>query len=350
MHRNKLSLSLMLVGSLALISTTRSYKVALADTDHPSQGIDYAKLAKDLQEGGLDGWIHASVPGQGLYVFTWRDPKDFFTNAQFPLVSHVPGVMDQIKALTRHDQVHIKGEFIDNGAPIRHIYVTELALVKAFNDGPKDAYDYSVKLPDDLLKASELVAKVHATDNNGHMLVIEYKDVVLPVVVEDDNVAVRVKSFYRGDRIRLHYVVRSYPNRPSHLEPDPAAKESVETLKRIVDLNGKPANLEGVLVRFPKSPEIIFDVFALGTTDEYGITDDYTLVNFDDANVFKAIREKLQAAYEAHATSAVNGRNKFVLPNVKVHAVGTFNVQSPSQANPQILLQSPDDVSIAIAK
>ncbi|MGZ3706939.1 MAG: hypothetical protein ACXVA8_13000, partial [Bdellovibrionota bacterium] len=110
-------------------------------------------------------------------------------------------------------------------------------------------------------------------------------------------------------------------------------------------LHGKPAALDGELVLFPKSPEIIFNVFALLQHLDNGLTRQYTLVNFDDPALFKKIREKLQAEWDKFP-AYVNGRNKLVSTKVRVRAKGTFNEIDPGQANPQILLKSVDDVEL----
>ena len=333
--------------ALALVALGSSRPVQ-ADPNHPSAGVDYQALGDQLQGEGLVGWMHAVVPEQGLYVFTWRDPKTFFTSAEFPLVSHIPGMMDRIKALHRHDKVLVKGEFLANGAPQRHIYVTDITLLTPFGGAPADPYTYKVKVPDDLKTQHDLIAKVHAVDANGHVLVIEYKDVVLPVYVERDSDAAQIKDYWRGDEIRLHYVLRSYPHQPQHLSPDAALAKPIELVHKIAEINNKPADLEGSLVMFPKSPEINFDVYALQATDANGVTYDYTLVNLTDQAVFQAIRAKLAAAYNSNSMNAVNGRNKFIEPHVKVHAVGTFLEVSPAQANPQIQLKSADDLHITV--
>ena len=69
-------------------------------------------------------------------------------------------------------------------------------------------------------------------------------------------------------------------------------------------------------------------------------------MNFDNPDVFTAIRTKLQAAWDKSGSAYVNGRNKLVSTKVRVRATGTFNEVDPSQANPQILLNSADSVQV----
>jgi hypothetical protein len=120
----------------------------------------------------------------------------------------------------------------------------------------------------------------------------------------------------------------------------------VEVLERLVDLHDKFACVEGTLVKFPKSPDVSFDVFALQRTDNDHVTLDYTLVNFDNVELFKEIRQKSAAAWDAHPESVINGRNKLHNPRLHVKACGTLNVVAPSQANPQILIDKIEDLTI----
>jgi hypothetical protein len=120
----------------------------------------------------------------------------------------------------------------------------------------------------------------------------------------------------------------------------------VKVLESITSLHGKPAVIEGALIMFPKSPEIIFNVFAVQQELQSGLKRQYTLVNFEDPAAFAKIREKLQAAWDKHKGETVNGRNKLVSLRIKVKATGTFNEVYPNQANPQILLKSAASVEI----
>lgn len=339
--------SLFCVVMLALVTTSMVVtKQVYADPIDPSAGVDFGKLEALLKGEGLEGWIHGAVNEQGLYVFTWRSPDDFFTSAQFPIVSHIPAVQEQLKGLKRHDHVRLKGQFLQNGAPQRHIYATQLVLVDSFDQSPEGSYDYSVEVPKDLAGKTELIAKVHIVDAGGSVLVIEYKDAVLPVFIKRTEDRAQVKDYYRGDKIKLHFKLRTFPDRPTHLEPAEDVGKAIELLEPLVDLHGKAGERKGVIVKFPRSPQVAFDVFALQTIDGDGVTLDYTLLNPEDTAVFEAIRKKLGDAFDAHADKAVNGRNKLVVPGLMVRASGIFNVISPSQANPQIYLKSADDVVI----
>ncbi len=106
------------------------------------------------------------------------------------------------------------------------------------------------------------------------------------------------------------------------------------------------AVIEGALILFPKSPEIIFNIFAVQQELPDGLKRQYTLVNMEDPEAFAKIRAKLQAAWDKYGKEYVNGRNKFVSQRIRVKATGTFNQVSANQANPQVFLKNADAIEI----
>jgi hypothetical protein len=174
------------------------------------------------------------------------------------------------------------------------------------------------------------------------MIVCEYKDAVVPVV----GIPGKANNLYRGDKVKIRFKIQSHPRRPSHLVLDETAEKPVEVMERLVDLHGRETCVEGTLVKFPKSPEVSFDVFALQRTDSDFVTLDYTLVNFENVELFKAIREKAAAAWDQHPETVTNGRNKLHNPRLNVKACGTLNVVSPSQANPQVVINKIEDLTL----
>lgn len=310
----------------------------------PPQTLNLQALGKELASGGLAGWVHGAVEDQSLYVFTYRDPKDFFTSIEFPIVPRDEKIRQQLRRLRRHDHVLVKGRFIENTSPLRHILVTELKPLQLWEKGASlPEYTYEASLPSALKGKNPIVAKVHAVAEEGRVLVIEYQDRILPVFVPDPASA---RALYRGDKIRLRYVIQERPGQPVHLRPDPKVKQPIRVLAPIKSRHGKKATLEGVLVQFPQSPQIRFDVYALQTLDRDGIVLDYTLVNFKNPETFQKIRQKLETVWKQHESHVVSGRNKLVNPKIRVRATGVLNIQAPNQANPQIVLD--DEAAIRV--
>jgi hypothetical protein len=315
--------------------------------------VNLARVDAELRAGGTMGFIHgrAAYPsananaGVEYTVFTIREANDFFSHYEAPLVGATAAVDAQLRMLGRHDQIRVRGEFIANGAPVRHIRVREFDVVKRHDSGTLPPYEYQARIPDDLLNVSSFVGKVHAIAEGGRVLVVEYKDVVLPLFPRSPE---WTRELFRGDTIRVYHKIRSEPQAPPHLMFDPAVANPLVRLHRIQDLHAQPARLTGTLAKFPKSPQIVTDVFALLYTNEYGITHDYTLANLEDPEVFRAIREKIAAVWDADAAHARRGRNQLFNPHLRVTANGTFNVVSADQANPQILLRSANDVTVEV--
>jgi hypothetical protein len=314
-----------------------------------ANAIDLKEVEKQLTTTGVEGWIHGSVADQGLYVFTYRSANDFFDYVEMSLVAPdlVPGKPDiakQLKTLTRHDKVRIKGSFLDNPSPQKHISVTSIEILKPFqNPYPSDPYQHEAKLPDDLLNKSTATFLIHAIAGDGHILVAEYKDSICPIYVKNADLT---KNLFRNDVVQLNFKIAKDPDHPMHLRLLENAPEPVKVLDSIQAKHGKPAVVEGALILFPKSPEIVFNVFAVQEQLPEGLSRQYTLVNFEDQAVFAKIRGDLQKAWDKYPGEYVNGRNKFVSKRIRVRATGTFNEVSDSQANPQILLKTVDSIQI----
>jgi hypothetical protein len=209
-----------------------------------------------------------------------------------------------------------------------------------------EPYEYAAKLPDDLVGKSSAEFLVHAVAAEGRVVVLEYKDAIVPLPVRRPELT---RDLYRNDRVRIHYKVKSEPSRPLHLVLNDEHPAPVEVLERIVEKHGKAADLQGRLVMFPRSPEISRDVFALHTPLADGSSRQYTLVNFESREIFDAITEKLTKAWQANPTHT-NGRNKLLSSSIEVRAKGTFNVVDPNQANVQILLKSAEDLELIVKR
>lgn len=306
--------------------------------------FDWEAIENALKGDGLSGWVHGAAHDLDTYVFTFRDPDDFFKHVEMSLLPFSQDAKDVMGKLGRHDAVVIKGMFLQNPSLQRHIGVTAIEVTKPHETKIQARpYEREAKMPYDLLDKTEVTVLVHATVEEGKILVVEYKDAIVPVFVKDNSFT---KDLFRGDVIRLKYKQIESPRLPTHITLDIDAKEPVSVLRSITKRHGERATLEGLLVLFPKSPQIVFDIFALQSIDEDGIKINFTLVNFDDQDLFKAIREKLAGAWSSYPDNVTSGRNYFVNTGVNLKVSGTWNVVSKSQANPQLLIDSLDDIVI----
>ncbi|HEX5046357.1 MAG TPA: hypothetical protein VFX89_04490 [Gammaproteobacteria bacterium] len=303
------------------------------------------KFERTLQAGRpLEGEIHGAYPDLNLYVLSYRNPKDFFDYVDVSLIAASPEVAAELAELHRHDRVRIEGSLADNRSQQRHVEVRSLDVVTKYEASPAiPPYEHQASIPDELAGKDNELFLVHAVNAGGAVLVVERKDGVLPVYVRRPELT---RDLARNDVVRLHYVIRARPNRPVHLELADVERP-VEVVDSITALHGKPAMIEGPLVLFPKSPQVLFNVFAVLQELPGDAHRQFTLANFDDPDTFTAIRNKLQAAWDAAGPgAAVSGRNKLVSTKVRVRVTGTYNQIDPNQANAQIVLSGPDAIEI----
>ncbi len=308
--------------------------------------VDIAEVGRQLAGPGCDGWIHGSVSDRNLYVFTYRTPGNFFDYIEMSLVSFDPAILRQLATFSRNDEVLVKGSFMNNPSPQKHIQVSSISMVKKFEPAyPVAPYQYQARIPDELLHLSRATVLVHAVGGDGKILVVEYKDQIVPIYVTKPELT---QGLYRNDVIDVAIKIQATPNRPTHLnvvDTDPAPLKVVDSIRA---LHGKPAAVTGALILFPKSPEIKTNVFAVEQKLDNGLTRQFTLTNMSDMNVFMQILNKLQAAWDKYPGTYVNGRNKRVSTKIQVKATGTFNEVDPSQANAQIFLDSADKVEVLV--
>jgi hypothetical protein len=311
---------------------------------------DIPALSKLLVAGQLPGRVHAAVPDRGIYVFTfYRNPKNVFVAANYPMTPANPEVAKRLAEVKRHDGLLIKGSFIDNRAPIKHIRLDDFQITSVYKaDEIPAKRPYGTRIPEDLPEAGKphrhLIAKVHAVADEGRILVVEYGDAVVPVFVKDPKLT---EKLYRNDKVRIAFTLPDHPARPQHLWLDMADPTPLEILEGLVARHGQPYEAEGALVRYPLSPQLTSEVYALEVIDSDNVFRDFTLLNFDPA-IFKTIREKLAAAWKSRPAQGVDGRNKLVNTQIRVRAKGTFNLVARNQANAQILLKSADDITITM--
>lgn len=318
-----------------------SFGIALLLCSPMARAVDINQIEKDLNSTGVQGWIHGAVHERGLYVFTYRNPKDFFDYIEMSLIAFTPELQAKLATLNRHDKILVKGAFLPNPSPQKHISASSIEVVEKFQSKYEvKPYEHEAKIPDELLKINTALFLVHAIASEGHILVVEYKDQVLPIFVKNNSLT---KDLFRNDVVQLNFKV--YPDHPTHLGLDESAP--IKVVDSIKALHGKSAAVEGALIMFPKSPEILFNVFAVQQELQGGLKRQFTLVNFDDPAEFAKIRKVLQEAWDKHPDQFKNARNKLLSTKISVKATGTFNEVDPNQANPQILLKTVSSITIS---
>lgn len=315
--------------------------------------IDLTELEKQIKADGIEGEVHGAAHDYKQYVFTYRDPKNFFNAVQLPLLSRKDEIVAVLKTLQRHDRVKVWGEFKDLSAPQRHIALSKVEVVKK-TEVTLPEYHREAPLPADLNGKKTIRALVHAVEDDGKILVLDYNGSVVPLFTtvekeegKTEDKSTLAKDLYRNDSVELDFVIQAHPKMPVHVRFSADSETPLRVLKSLVKEHDQEGTREGNLVLFPKNPQVKFNVFALEYENEFGLKHNYTLLNFDNADLFKQIREKLQAAWDAGPQDAiVNGRNKAINPKVRIRAKGKFNMVDPGQANPQIVLEKLEDLEI----
>ncbi len=323
------------VFSLVLIACSSLYST-------PSRAFDLAAFKTQLADGSATVEVHGIDTVNNRYVVTARG-SSFFDYQHFALLGSTSDVWTTIKGLKRHDKIKLRGQLTTEARPFLHINASEVAMVTPYSEN-LGKYEYKVKLPDDLLGRSSLIGKVHASHGDGKMLVVDYNGTILPVLVPASH-QTAAKAIARGDIVKISYELRDRPTQITHLNLKEEAG-ALEVLEAISAQHGKTVEYSGDLVLFPKSPQVLFNVFAFQKVLADQQTLEYTIVNFDSPELFERIRSKLQAAWDGSTIAAVNDRNKLLKRGLVVTVKGTVNFQDPNQANPQVIVQRLEDVTI----
>ena len=305
------------------------------------QGLKLTNLSQELENTGLLGRIHGAAASSQMFVLSVREPDNFFHHREFSLLPSNETTLKALGQVKRHDRVCVRGRFLDNPSPQKHILV-ESVMAWKWESGLAEfpPYEREVEIPTELINQTSFVGKVHAVGEEGRVLVVEYKDIVLPVFVESPE---QTKGLFRGDIIRLSYNVQEWPQRPMHLRLNLSAAKPIEVIDALATWHGQKKVLSGNLVKFPQSPQLKFDVYALEVKTQ-GVKRYFTLVNFEDLKEFQNIRNKLAQIWDEKKQTARAGRNLLLNPDVVMEAHGRINIVSPQQANPQILLETAEDL------
>lgn len=294
--------------------------------------------------GGALLEVHGSVEDQSLIVLTMRSPNNFFVFEHYSAFGVTEQLHSQLLNLTRHDKILVWGEIVENRSQQGHIEVSSFVVQTAYNNPHNpDEYDYAGSLPEELKNKNVSEFLVHAIHKNGEILVLEYKDRIVPVFVKPE-LAHHTKNLARNDLVRIHFEVARHPEAPLHLRLSSTQTNPVEVIEGVMGLHGKPADVTGYLVLFPQSPQVLFDVYAIWETLDYGLRRQYTLINFEDSELFKQIREKCAAAWATSPYDYINGRNKLAHKTIRFRAKGHFNQVDANQANVQIVIDNINDL------
>lgn len=303
------------------------------------RGLEIGRLSEELTHTGLIGRIHGAADKSQMFVMSVREPNNFFNHREFSLLPNDRETINTLNQVNRHDLVCVRGDLLANPSPQKHITLNSIQILEPWMQ-PEGFEPYERVLPSELKEQTSFIGKVHAISEDGKVLVVEYQDSIIPIYVLATEYT---QGLYRGDIIKLAYQIQEHPQRPVHLQLDNTVEQPLEILDAIAEWNGKKQTLTGNLVKFPQSPQLKFDVYAM-EVDTQGIKRYFTLINFENMSEFQNIRQKLAKIWDDNLETAVSGRNMLINPEVTIEATGFTNIISPEQANPQILLDSAEQV------
>lgn len=308
----------------------------------PKKEYTLEDLGVMVRTEGLKGTMHGVRPDLGYFVFTWRHPRNFFANRDFSAYPANSEVAEKLGAMARHQTVVVHGRLVQNPSSQPHLVVESVEPGEKWSPGlaaaPRTIHPMDVRR--DFRKPRRIRALVHALAADGGMLVVEYKDEVLPVQVPvDPALRKAVGALYRGDRVELRVQVAERPESPAHLSLAPDAKNdrpAVVVTDAIHIQHDQVRTVEGRLVLFPKSPSLNRSIWGVEDRGPDGLHRYFTIFNFDDAKDQALIDAKLQAAWDGRG-DLLDTRNKYVHSRARVRVTGKVNDPAQNQANPTLV-------------
>lgn len=198
----------------------------------------------NLSGEGLVAEIHGAPQDLGHLVATVRDPNDFFKFEYYSLLGTAPEVKEVLAKIKRHDKVRVWGA-VENYGPQKHLVLSRIVIETPYeSELPK--YERKAEFPSSFpAEDTPFRALVHAIVKDKGLLVVEFKDAVLPVRVPT---SVELPDLYKNDVVEMKAKISAHPGSPAHIKvSEIAVKES------IVNIHEKPIEKTGVLVSFLKA-------------------------------------------------------------------------------------------------
>jgi hypothetical protein len=313
--------------------------------------VDIDKL---LKGDGVTGRIHGADSKSGLLVFNYfKMTESILSSVNLSVIAGNDEAQKVLDTVKRHDKVLIKGRIKNLNNPQPHIIAESVEIKQPYKpEGtvPEKAFEKQTQLPEELKGKTEATFLVHANVEKGKALVLEYKDQLVMLISKDASLT---ENLWRGDKVKLQFTLRQFPGQPTHLMLNTKPEEGKKPVEMLDQLGGvdrgnpeKPAptiTQEGALVKFPKSPAINRDIWAIEQKDPDGGASRYfTLVNFEIEGEFDRIDKACRSLWDAanKPTDILDGRNKQIHKTVRIQVSGKLNVEDPNQANAQIFLKA----------
>ncbi len=309
-----------------------------------------------LKGDGVTGRIHGADSKSGLMVFNYfKMTETILSSVNLSVIAGNEDAQKVLDSVKRHDKVLITGRIKNLNNPQPHIIAESVEIKQTYKpEGtvPEKPFEKQTQLPAELKGKTEATFLVHANVENGKAIVLEYKDQLVMLISKDASLT---QNLWRGDKVTLQFSLREFPGQPTHLTLNTKPADGKKAVHVVDQLGGpdrgnpeKPAPeiiQEGALVKFPKSPAINRDIWAIEQKDPHGGASRYfTLVNFEIEGEFDRIGEVCRALWDAanKPSDILDGRNKQVHKTIRIKVSGKLNVEDPNQANAQVFLKAED--------
>jgi hypothetical protein len=345
----------------------------------PPKNMLPENLLKTFQTQGLKGRIHAAIPSQNLYLFTYRNPQNFFDSIYCSVLAQSSEAKSGLTKLHRNDGVILKGSQILFNNKLPHLLVESvepydfytpssnpLLLPLHATDKPVENSAIKNHLTSPQIKSQQGYFLVHAVLEGGQIVVLESsnREILMLPIKSSSPLLKYTRSLWRGDAILISsYETLPFPPRPHHLKITGNPKhpeKAIQVIDRVQNKHQQKITVEGRLILFPKSPLINRDVWAIESLETQRLKTQsvidttspqfppryYTLVNFETQGLQIRIDEKLKTLWQNAPGHVEDLRHKYGKPNLIIKVSGRFNIVDPNQANAQLVISELNEISL----
>jgi hypothetical protein len=314
--------------------------------------IPLETLKAKLAQGPLSGFIHAANRQTNTYVLTVRDAATPGSFRNIALIADTDAIWQQLQSVNRFDAVTVSGEFLTRYYPQAHLLVKSLTVTEPWSPKAPDSPGAKIETPpvdpsQELNESDELVGLVHALTGDGHVLMFDYKNTVIPVVVPDPALT---RSLWRGDKVWLKLAQMPTPQQPVHwmlesfgkAEKQKGLAPPVKVLDAIRTLNGQTTTVSGPLTYYPAGPVFPQGAWAVESRDDQGLARYFVLSATDTVG----LNRKLEGAWKQNCNEVMQGRHKLVNGSLNVEALGVVAIRQPNQPAPVLKLAGLDALKV----
>ena len=289
-----------------------------------------------LADGGLSGSVHGVARIDQKYVISLspqnvNNPNTRFRGSRMSVFSQDPEVLEKFKDLRRDRAVRIQGELVPTASPQPHINVTALTFADEPFQYNREEYKHAF---DDSIFAGRTTAKllgtVHAIIGKGEAIVMNFEDMILPIMVDEKWQPIAAK-LWRADRIQVDVSIQQVPGRPTHFYTRTAAQEAIKLVDKISNCHGNTITLEGDLMRLNSQ-----NFLGVKSVDANGVPLVFLILpGAAGADAAKAA----WGDFEFNPATDTEGRNHFYRNGIKVRVTGEARVLDPGVAHTQIWIE-----------